>query len=1474
MSEFIGLLNSAGAAFVGFADRMLVQSSLLIVALAVLDLILRRRVKAVVRYWIWLLVLAKLLLPPSLSSPTGFAYWIGDKLPSLSKQADMADSPGQSAGWASAHAGDFDVRQQEQHGLRLILQEPQARDFGPLAAPTESVQITAEASRASPVTVAASPTPSVTWQGALLLGWAVVVFVMVALLIQRALFVRHLVMQSDKAPETLLELLSECRRQMRVAGDVGLRLSSLSISPSVCGLRRPTILVPRSMLAELNSIQLKSVLLHELAHVKRGDLWVNLVQALLQIVYFFHPLLWLANTMIRRVREQAVDETVLAAMGEEAEDYPKTLLSISRLAFGRPALSLRLLGVVESKKALTARIKHIVSRPFPRSAKLGFAGLVLVVVTAAFLLPMAKAEPRESKVAEVAAATQIAEAPAVTITADSNSLAASPHAEPANTTRTIEGVVTDALGRPRECARVAPPGKDLWYGPMSDAQGRFKLENVQPDQKVWIAYSQASRLYGFFVLPETIPAQPIRAILNLGEADLEGRVVGADGKPVANRKVQVVVRTPDGIRFPLDHQPETDVYGYYSHGSVPCGEGLVMEARLADANDGGASFSTVPVEVRANQFFIEMPVLVAARERTQPDFDRNTKNDGMLHCGGRVLDEAGKPIAGVRIRLSFDIPNYMSTWIRDAVTDEQGRWHRPVPPECMDLAVEFEHPEYYVDERRSKPPREELAAGAHTITMKRGLLLEGKVTSERGEPVENALVCAKTSYAGTPSPYNQLIEDSTTARTLRDGTFCIRGLSPGPRSITVYPAHHAPVIQTVDIREGMAPACVTLKPGRTYRGQIVDAQGNPMAGIRVGTNRWQLGKEHRWMSRLSMTDAQGMFALTNLPEGQIDLDFGRKKGYLGCSKDLPADLSRIDKIAMYEIPVFTGTVVDADTNEPVVDFEIVNGTRRDADGSFDWSRNSGNRVTDSRGSFTHEWAGYYISYPVSLASCIMIQAKGYVASDPVVLEFGQTCKPLTIRIKKGAPIAGIVLQPDGSPAAKAEVAFVRRGEKAFVDRDQFSAASFVYQADITTTTDAQGRFELPPTGEQGLIVAVHRAGYAQVQSAKSAGGSPIRLVAWARVEGTIDRSRIEEKEIQIVLSTLEENADKQAPCIYWLIGSATPTSDTFAFDCVPSVPLAVGRISRYEMHDGHYLVPGPGKTSTVHIGVQGRSVTGQLVPPDGLPQDKSVAFTDPRCVHAVAFRTGGSAGVPAGMVALSEQSFNWLWQGKEDVYKPSMTVQKRFIPTVAADGSFTFGGLEPGTYEFVINAHAPLGENVSCGRGVLEAVAVSEFTVPDSKATSAIRVPDVRLRLLTYPKVGEPPPLFEAKTFDGNAIKLSDLRGKVVLLDFWATWCTPCVAQLPQVEQLYETFRADDRFAMIGMSLDWDIEKARSFLARRQLKWPQVSLGNMDTSAVVKQYGVGSIPTMVLIDSEGEIVAIGSAIEQLTEQIRSALAPR
>jgi len=165
------------------------------------------------------------------------------------------------------------------------------------------------------------------------------------------------------------DILSYCRTCLGVKRKVRLRVSTDAMSPIVCGLLRPVILVPHNLALSLGSRHLRSVLLHELAHIKHGDIGLNLAQTLLQIAYFYNPLLWLVNSVIRTVRDQAVDENVLLAVGEETPWYPETLTNVAGLDLKDPGLGLSLVGVVESKTALLRRITHILNLPWPRKCQ-------------------------------------------------------------------------------------------------------------------------------------------------------------------------------------------------------------------------------------------------------------------------------------------------------------------------------------------------------------------------------------------------------------------------------------------------------------------------------------------------------------------------------------------------------------------------------------------------------------------------------------------------------------------------------------------------------------------------------------------------------------------------------------------------------------------------------------------------------------------------------------------------------------------------------------------------------------------------------------------------------------------------------------------------------------------------------------------------------------------------------------------------
>ncbi|HEV2971383.1 MAG TPA: M56 family metallopeptidase, partial [Pirellulales bacterium] len=173
---------------------------------------------------------------------------------------------------------------------------------------------------------------------------------------------------------------------------VTLKMTDRLGSPAICGFWRPTILLPRGFPAGLDREQVRMVFVHELVHWRRGDLQVNCIQTLLQILYFYSPAVWIANLLIRRLREQAVDETVLVAVRGQSERYAATLLDIAGATLQPAEAMLRLIGVVESRRALSTRIRHILSRPIPLTAKLGLTGLAMIAASGVLLLPMGQRE--------------------------------------------------------------------------------------------------------------------------------------------------------------------------------------------------------------------------------------------------------------------------------------------------------------------------------------------------------------------------------------------------------------------------------------------------------------------------------------------------------------------------------------------------------------------------------------------------------------------------------------------------------------------------------------------------------------------------------------------------------------------------------------------------------------------------------------------------------------------------------------------------------------------------------------------------------------------------------------------------------------------------------------------------------------------------------------------------------------------------
>jgi len=356
MNSAIEHLNAWGAPFPSLAGTLLWQSTLLGLVILALDLGLRRRVRAAVRYALWLVLLVKLILPPSLALPTSPAWW-----------------------WSRAVAP-------------IPASTPQYQFTTVVNSPAE---LPPSETAFSPLPLAPLPPPPppaltlAAWSllaaggGSLaLLGW----------LILRWRQVVRTARAADEDP-AYAPLLAEACQRTHCQSRVRVKITRATLSPAVCGLWRPVILLPQSLTETLAPEQLRAVLMHELMHVRRGDVWVNFAQALLQIIYWWHPLVWVANARIRRLREEAVDDAVMAALRDEADIYAPTLLAVAKFALQRPLASLGLVGILESRSALRQRIERLVIDPAPRRAGLSLAATFGLLVFSAVAVPMGDAPP-------------------------------------------------------------------------------------------------------------------------------------------------------------------------------------------------------------------------------------------------------------------------------------------------------------------------------------------------------------------------------------------------------------------------------------------------------------------------------------------------------------------------------------------------------------------------------------------------------------------------------------------------------------------------------------------------------------------------------------------------------------------------------------------------------------------------------------------------------------------------------------------------------------------------------------------------------------------------------------------------------------------------------------------------------------------------------------------------------------------------
>jgi beta-lactamase regulating signal transducer with metallopeptidase domain/Leucine-rich repeat (LRR) protein len=274
-------------------------------------------------YLLWLLVAVKAVTPPLVATSSGI----------FSRAQTW---------FASNHVSE---RQGGKHGLA----EPTSGEATAHAS-SSGANSTLAVQGSSPAPVPRPNMPSlvrsrVTWRTMVGWGWLMGTLLCGAWIVKEHLVLRRALRKNPSTPDAEREsLLRTLALSLGVNRPVKLRIIPQNVGPAVMGLWHPTILLPSAMAENERSVELRLALAHELIHVRRGDLWVGCFQSLVQMIWWFHPLVWWANRQTSRQCELCCDEAVIAELECRPGDYTKSLLNLLerklswKMPFGTPGI--------------------------------------------------------------------------------------------------------------------------------------------------------------------------------------------------------------------------------------------------------------------------------------------------------------------------------------------------------------------------------------------------------------------------------------------------------------------------------------------------------------------------------------------------------------------------------------------------------------------------------------------------------------------------------------------------------------------------------------------------------------------------------------------------------------------------------------------------------------------------------------------------------------------------------------------------------------------------------------------------------------------------------------------------------------------------------------------------------------------------------------------------------------------------------
>lgn len=835
-----------------------------------------------------------------------------------------------------------------------------------------------------------------------------------------------------------------------------------------------------------------------------------------------------------------------------------------------------------------------------------------------------------------------------------------------------------------------------------------------------------------------------------------------------------------------------------------------------------------------------------------------------MKVGGIVVDENGTPIASATVAIwarlaqenSRDGRPHPEVYDVSVKTDANGKWSSDViPPESKSVALRLSDPDFVSDDlygKSSSPSLDDLRSLSARSVMKKGIHVSGRVVDGSDKPIADAIVSLGGRTSGQHPP---------SAHSGADGTFDLAHCAVGTHAPLIVTAeNHAPWMQTLSVDGPRTDIKAVLAKPQPMRVRVVDQQGKPLANSRVFLQRWN-GVDALWWD--AHTDSNGIATWIEAPMEGATYDISHA-GHIQLTNRSLQGGPGLQTVALNPVIKVNGTVLDEADGRPIRHFRIVKGWISGGNRIF-WEENTREPTmygADGKFELTEDLNrdGY----------AVRIDADGYLPAQSQVFHSGDATVALNFRLRRAADLEGTLVKSDGTPLANASLLMVTPGCQIFLEDGKIGSQTFV----PIEKSNGNGHFDLPPHDGKFFVMVVSDEGYALLKPEDLAKSHRITIPPWGHVEGkaligdapAVDH-KIEAYENIPMQNGRTDQMDSDFIGVNLRDASTTDASGHFALLHVPPGDAIVGikvewreaanRLMMSSQTQDEHVSVEAGKTATIVLGGHGRPIVGRVITPPDLADQ--LDWYSGRFEIRTRLHLPGRALPPTWKTMDDQQKSAWneQWRKTPEVvaYEKELANRKYYPVVVHPDGTFRVDDVVAGQYVLYIEPYMPPGPH---GKVYTQGVASAslEFTVPQMPAGRSDEPLDIGAVLLK-PKKGLPasqaPPL-SARTVDGKPLSLAQFKGKYVLVDFWATWCAPCVAEMPHLKATYDAYSNDPRFAMVSLSLDEKPEAPAQFAVNQGLKWTQGFLGDWSSTDIPAQWDVHGIPSVFLVGPDGKII--------------------